>query len=111
MKVTPRQVGSVLLVGTVAVLGVDYALYSDDVDGNTISSVVQAQPWSHGLLGFVAVHLARRPEERAPLSGWTWTIVGAIISALASLFLGGGLVGLALGAGVGWLAWGSSGKH
>jgi hypothetical protein len=99
------------VVGIAALVGTwDVFLLNDDEPSNTISSVVQSQGWMIGLVGYAAVHVARRPSQKAVISGWLGVIAGAVIAAGSSAVVGGGLIGLGLGAGTGILSWSNDGK-
>lgn len=93
-----------------AITVADVWLLLDGVEGNTISSVVQGQVWLAGPIGFVAVHLARKPSEKAVSSSWWFCIGGAILAGAGSVVLGGGIFGLLIGGGLGYACWGNSGK-
>jgi hypothetical protein len=97
-----------LIAGAVALF--DLGLYADSVPGNTISSVLQDQPWAAGAAGYVAVHVSRKPNQKALISGWLGVFAGATVALASSAAVGGGMFGLALGASTGWLMWGNSGR-
>lgn len=88
----------------------DVGLLLDDTPSNTISSVLQSQGWAAGALGFVSVHIVRAPHHKAVLRGWWATAAGGIVSLGAAQAVGGGVLGLALGAAVGWLTWSNGGR-
>lgn len=93
-----------------AITVTDVWLLLDGEEGNTISSVVQGQSWLAGPIGFISVHLARKPSEKAVSSSWWFVGGGAILSVAGSMALGGGIFGLLIGGGLGWAFWGNSGK-
>ena len=93
-----------------AVAVTDVWFLVDGETGNTFSSVMQGQWWIHGLLGYVAVHVARKPEQRAVGSSWVLVGAGAVLAAFGSEVFGGGLVGLLIGGGCAYVAWGNSGR-
>lgn len=106
--------GKTTLVGlgalAAAIAIIDVRLLLDDEESNTFSSVIQGQHWLHGLLGYVAVHVARKPSSKALGSSWVLVGSGAVLAAFSSAVFGGGIAGLAIGGGCAWLAWGNSGK-
>lgn len=88
--------------------GWDVLLLVDGVEGNTISSVFQTQGWALGLVGYAAVHVARKPDGRE--RSWLVTGVGALCAAGSAEMMGGGVAGMAMGGAFSWVAWGNSGK-
>lgn len=103
------------LVGLVALaLGIaltDVWLLVDGEHGNTFSSVIQSMPWTAGVIGYMAAHLARRPDQTSPIEQ-SWYLTGgfAILAGVASSALDGGFFGLAIGAGLGYFGWGNNGR-
>jgi len=109
---TKVQKVSLAILGVlgVVVATTDLSFLLDDHEGNTYSSVIQSQEWLSGLVGYVGVHVSRRPHEKSITSSWWFVAGGAIMAAFASETLGGGIGGLVIGAGLGWAFWGNSGR-
>jgi len=99
-----------VLLGALVYAVADVGWLLDSEEGNTISSVLQGQPWAAGAVGFTAVHVFRPKDSKTVLSGWWGVATGAIISTGAAAIVGGGLFGLAIGGGAGWLTWSNDGK-
>ena len=108
---TPQKTTMIGLVSLALAITVsDVWLLLDGEEGNTISSVVQGQAWLAGPIGYVAVHLARKPTEKSITTSWWWVGGGAILAGVGGAAIGGGIFGLLLGGAVGWATWGNSGK-
>jgi len=108
------SVFKLILAMTAVIAAIDLWLLNDGIRGNTYSSVLQKQIWTHGLLAFIAVHIARPPESKQikikHVNPWIVTTSGAIIASVGGGLLGGGFYALALGATSAFLFWGNSGQ-
>lgn len=101
-------VGLVALALAIAVTDVWFLF--DDEPGNTFSSVIQGEDWLAGFLGYVVVHVVRKPGSKALGGSWWLVGGGAVLAGVGSAALGGGIVGMALGGGLGYACWQNSGK-
>lgn len=101
---------AITVMGGIAALiaGLDIYWLQDGVEGNTISSVVQENGWAAGLAGYIAVHVARKPD--GVKRSWGLTALGAGVAAGLGHVLDGGIISLVLGGVAGWFGWPNSGK-
>lgn len=105
-----KKGAAIAVMGGIAALiaGFDIWWVSDDVEGNTISSVLQGWGWAAGLIGYIGVHVARKPDGKD--RGWGLAAGGAVVAGGLGFLLDGGIISLVVGGVAGWLCWGNSGK-
>jgi hypothetical protein len=109
--VTKPQIASLVTLGGIglAIAVTDVWFLVDGEDQNTYSSVLRDQSWSAGGIGFLAAHLVHKSKPGKDVSGWITGSAG-ILALFGSEVLGGGLFGMALGFGLGFVSWPNAGK-